>query len=89
MMSALPHVTTIGLPTRGSSGNPRAADVGESGLVVYFSQWVDLLPDGTPIEGKGVPPRIRVEKPVEAYNDADPTLRKALEILRERQKSKD
>jgi C-terminal processing protease CtpA/Prc len=88
MLAALPHVTTVGLPTRGSSGNPGQVDVGESGIVVYFSQWVDLLPNGTPIEGKGVPPKIRVEKPVEAYKDADPTLAKGLEVLRESIKAK-
>lgn len=88
MMAVLPHVTTVGLPTRGSSGNPGLVDVGESGLIVYFSQWVDLLPNGTPIEGKGIPPKIRVEMPLEAYKDADPTLAKGFEILREKQKLK-
>jgi RNA polymerase sigma factor (sigma-70 family) len=82
MLAALPHVTTVGLPTRGSSGNPSAVEVGETGLVVYFSRWVDLLPDGTPIEGKGVPPGVRVEFPADAYKDADPTLAKGLEVLR-------
>lgn len=82
MMAALPHVTTVGLPTRGSSGNPGPEEVGETGVVVYFSRWVDLLPDGTPFEGKGVPPAVRVEVPAEAYKDADPTLAKGLEVLR-------
>jgi RNA polymerase sigma factor (sigma-70 family) len=82
MLAALPQVTTVGLPTRGSSGNPAAVEVGETGLVVYFSRWVDLLPDGTPIEGKGVPPSVRVEFPAGAYKDADPTLAKGLEVLR-------
>jgi RNA polymerase sigma factor (sigma-70 family) len=83
MMKALPNVTTVGLPTRGSSGNPGPIEVGETGLTVYFSRWVDMLPDGTPIEGKGVPPSVRVERPLSEYRDADPTLAKALELLRE------
>jgi len=82
MMAALPQVTTIGLPTRGSSGNPGPVEVGETGISVYFSRWVDMLPDGTPIEGKGVPPAIRVDLPAKAYQDSDPTLTKALEVLR-------
>jgi hypothetical protein len=82
MMAALPQVTTVGLPTRGSSGNPAPVDVGDTGIVVYFSRWVDLLPDGTPIEGKGVPPTVRVDAPAEAYRGADPTLAKGLEVLR-------
>jgi hypothetical protein len=84
MMAALPHVTTVGLPTRGSSGNPGPVDVGDSGLIVYFSRWVDLLPDGTPFEGKGVPPKVLLNKSADAYEDADPTLSKGLELLREK-----
>jgi hypothetical protein len=82
MLAALPHVTTVGLPTRGSSGNPGPVAVGGTGLTVYFSRWVDMLPDGTPVEGKGVPPAVRVEAPADAYKDADPTLAKGLEVLR-------
>ncbi|HKA06114.1 MAG TPA: S41 family peptidase, partial [Gemmataceae bacterium] len=82
MLAALPHVTTVGLPTRGSSGNPGPVEVGGTGLTVYFSRWVDMLPNGTPIEGKGVPPKVRVDVAAEAYKDADPTLSKGLELLR-------
>src|SRR6185369_14051716 len=82
MLKALPHVTTVGLPTRGSSGNPGGVEVGDTGLTVYFSRWVDMLPDGTPIEGRGVPVKIKVEVPADGYKDADPTLAKALELLR-------
>jgi RNA polymerase sigma factor (sigma-70 family) len=85
MMVALPHVTAVGLPTRGSSGNPAPVDVGDTGLKVYFSRWVDMMPDGTPIEGKGVPVKVRVDVAADAYKDADPTLAKALEILRKKQ----
>jgi C-terminal processing protease CtpA/Prc len=84
MMRVLPHVTTVGLPTRGSSGNPGPVDVGETGLVVYYSRWVDLLPDGTPIEGKGVPPAVTVDEPAASYQTGDPTLEKGLEVLRKR-----
>jgi hypothetical protein len=84
MMYALPTVTTVGLPTRGSSGNPAPVAVGETGLVVYFSRWIDLLPDSTPIEGKGVPPAVKVDEPAESYRAGDPTLEKASEVLRKR-----
>ncbi len=82
MLAALPHVTTVGLPTRGCSGNPGTVEVGETGISVYFSRWVDLLPDGTPIEGRGVQPAIRVDAAAVRYKDADPTLVKGLEVLR-------
>ena len=51
---------------------------------MYFSRWVDLLPDGTPIEGKGVPVAVRVDRPAGAYKGADPTLAKGLEVLRKK-----
>jgi RNA polymerase sigma factor (sigma-70 family) len=82
MLTVLPHVSTVGLPTRGSSGNPAPADVGDTGLRVYFSRWVDLLPNGTTIEGKGVQPGVVLETTADAYRDADPTLAKGLEVLR-------
>jgi C-terminal processing protease CtpA/Prc len=84
MLTALPQVTPVGLPTRGSSGNPAPVEVGETGLSVYFSRWVDLMPDGTPIEGKGIPPAFVVDVAADRYKDADPTLVKGLEILRAR-----
>lgn len=87
MLAALPHVTTVGLPTRGSSGNPAPVEVGGTGIKVFFSRWVDLMPDGTMIEGKGVQPSIRVEAPADAYKTTDPTLLKGLEILRDRVKT--
>jgi C-terminal processing protease CtpA/Prc len=82
MLAALPHITTVGLPTRGSSGNPQGVDVGDTGLTVVFSRWVDLLPDGHPIEGRGVQPAVLLNFAPEAYKDADPTFAKGLEILR-------
>jgi hypothetical protein len=84
MMRALPHVTTVGLPTRGSSGNPAMVEAGETGIRVYYSNWVDMLPDGTPIEGKGVPPDILVNVASEAYRTEDPTLAAGLAVLKDR-----
>ncbi|MFN7140669.1 MAG: S41 family peptidase, partial [Limisphaerales bacterium] len=56
MMKALPHVTTVGMPTRGASGNPREHALDDTGVKVYFSSWVDMTPDGATFEGKGIPP---------------------------------
>lgn len=82
MMRSLPHVTTVGRRTRGSSGNPRPCSLPGVPVTVLYSRWVDMLPDGTPVEGRGVPPNILVELPEEAYKDADPTWKKAVETLR-------
>jgi hypothetical protein len=84
MMAALPHVTSVGLPTRGSSGNPQSVELGSTGIKVMFSRWVDLMPDGTIVEGRGVQPKIRVEVPTEQYQASDPTLEKGLQVLRQK-----
>jgi C-terminal processing protease CtpA/Prc len=82
MMRALPHVTTVGLPTRGASGNPQPVELAGGGVAVWFSRWVDLLPDGTPTEGVGIAPEVEVREPAAAYAERDPTLEKGLEVLR-------
>jgi carboxyl-terminal processing protease len=82
MMKCLPHVTTVGMPTRGASGNPNAKPLARTGLMVYYSSWVDMLPNGAIYEGVGIPPDIRVDLPSAAYAIADPTLEKGLGVLR-------
>jgi C-terminal processing protease CtpA/Prc len=84
MMMALPHVTTVGMPTRGASGNPKPYKLGGTGVTVTFSRWVDLLPNGETFEGRGIPPQVLVEEPASAYTERDPTLEKAFEVLREK-----
>jgi Peptidase family S41/Tricorn protease C1 domain len=86
MMKCLPQVTTVGLPTRGSSGNPMPFKLPGVPVTVIYSRWVDMLPDGTPIEGRGVPPEILVDLPEASYDIADPTWERALEVLREKVK---
>jgi hypothetical protein len=61
MLKALPQVTLMGRPTRGASGNPAPVRL-PNGVRVWYSRWLDLLPDGTPLEGRGVPPDVLVER---------------------------
>ena len=79
MMKALDHCQTIGQPTRGSSGNPAPVTL-PNGVEVWFSRWVAMEADGTPIEDRGVMPDMKVEHDPDA-ND-DPTFNKAIEILK-------
>lgn len=79
MMKAMDHVTLVGKPTRGASGNPRAVTL-SNGVRVWFSRWVSMEPDGTPIEGRGIQPDVEVEH----TDPGDPTFDKAVEILREK-----
>jgi C-terminal processing protease CtpA/Prc len=86
MFAALPNVTTVGSRTRGSSGNPKPVELKEVGVTVTFSRWVAMLPDGTPIEGRGVVPQVEAKFPASAFGAKDPVLEKALEVLKEKVK---
>ncbi len=81
MMKALPHVTLVGTATRGSSGNPKPFKLPGLPVRVWYSRWMDLLPDGTPVENHGILPDVLVEAPWEAYRDSDPTWDRAIELL--------
>jgi hypothetical protein len=76
MMAAIPGVVLAGRPTAGSSGNPAPVDL-PNGVTVAYSRWLDLLPDGTPLEGRGVPPG----RPLPHAGPGDPTFAAGLAIL--------
>jgi len=82
MLVCLPQVTSLGMPTRGSSGNPRPFKLPGLDVTVMYSRWVDMMPDGSPIEGRGVQPSVLVDLPPAAYQKSDPTWDKAMEVLR-------
>jgi hypothetical protein len=81
MMKAMDRCITVGKPTRGASGNPQPVQL-PNGLDAYFSRWISLDPEGTPIEDVGVQPEIVVEHVIGAA--ADPAYQKAKEILAEK-----
>jgi hypothetical protein len=86
MMTCLPNVKTVGRPTRGSSGNPKEFKLPGVPVSVVYSRWVDMMPDGTPIEGRGVVPALRVEPGESAFENADPVWDTAIADLRQRAK---
>lgn len=75
MMKQSPRVTTIGVKTRGSSGNPKSYPL-PNGLTIIMPRWEDYLPDGTLMEGKGIVPDITVEGSIRS---GDPVLKRAWE----------
>lgn len=76
MLAAIPGVVLAGQPTAGASGNPAPVDL-PNGVTVIYSRWVDLLPDGTPLEGRGVPPDVLLTH----EGPGDPTFAAGVEIL--------
>lgn len=78
MMGALDNVTTVGLPSRGATGNPQPFAL-FPGVNVWVPTQRGLMPDGTLIEGRGIPPDEEVGRGEEGK---DAALERALEILR-------
>lgn len=78
MMGALENVTTVGLPSRGATGNPQPFTLFE-GVKVWVPTQRGLLLDGTLIEERGVAPDEEVGPGEEGK---DPALERALAILR-------
>ncbi len=86
MLNCLPQVTTVGEATRGSSGNPAPFRLPGIDASVWYSRWVDMLPDGSPVEDVGIVPDVVLEISPDAYRDEDPTWERAISELRDRAK---
>jgi hypothetical protein len=88
MFEQCPQVTTMGDKTGGSSANPRRLEL-DCGIVVNVPRWLDMDPDGNPIEHVGIQPRVVISaKPEEFTDGADPVLEAALKHLRKTPKGK-
>lgn len=68
MMKNGANATLVGDKTFGSSGNPKPFDLG-NGVTVLVPNWEDCLPDGTPLEGKGISPDIKADFGTEGTKD--------------------
>jgi C-terminal processing protease CtpA/Prc len=79
MFEAAPGCTLVGERTAGSTGNPRALEL-VGGVTARVPRWLAAAPDGTPIEGHGVVPKLRFDAPADP--DRDPILDPLLESLR-------
>jgi hypothetical protein len=81
-LAQCPQVTTMGDRTAGSSGNPRQVNAG-AGIVVNLPRWIDMDPQGTPIDAVGIPPQQKIDaEPADFRGDNDPVLSAALAHLR-------
>jgi hypothetical protein len=81
MMTGAPQVTTMGDHTCGSSGNPEIVKL-PLDITVSVPQWIDYLPDGTPLDERGFQPRIPFQPAPGAFEgDRDDLLEAALARL--------
>jgi C-terminal processing protease CtpA/Prc len=82
MMKGATNVTTMGDHTCGSSGNPTVIQL-PLGMSVTVPRWVDLLPDGTPLDERGIQPQIKfVAQPGAFEGLRDDLLAEALNMLK-------
>ena len=82
MLRQAPACTVVGQPTGGSSGNPKPWDLGND-VVAMVPSWQDLRPDGTCFEGEGLAPDVLVTCTPADWQQGDPILRRALQVLAE------
>jgi C-terminal processing protease CtpA/Prc len=83
MLAQCPNVTTMGDRTAGSSGNPRRIEA-LGNITVNLPRWLDLLPNGEPLDKAGAPPDVPVNVSADEFtNETDPVLQAALTRLRE------
>jgi C-terminal processing protease CtpA/Prc len=83
MMKQGPGVQVVGQPTLGSTGDAVAHDLGNR-VLVELPRRQELRLDGTCYEGEGLAPDVFVPCTSRDLEQGDPTLEKALALLRER-----
>ena len=82
MMKQVPGCITLGARTGGSSGNPRAIDLG-NGTAVAVPRWQALRLDGSCFEGEGIGPDIEINALPKDFEQQDPILAAAIKKLGE------
>jgi carboxyl-terminal processing protease len=81
MMKQVPGCKLIGATSYGSSGNPQGYGL-PNGVVVYLPSWKDMMPDGAMFEGQGLAPDEAVRAETKDFEERDPVLEAALQLLR-------
>ncbi len=82
MMTGATNVATMGDRTCGSSGNPKLVNL-PLDMTVSVPQWIDYLPEGTPLDERGFTPQIRFKPEPGAFaGDRDDLLAASLARLR-------
>ncbi len=81
MMKQVPGCKLIGERSFGSSGNPKAVDLG-NGVRVFLPSWKAMRADGSVFEGKGISPDILAKTTEEELTIRDRVLEAGLSFLR-------
>jgi len=82
MMTGAPNVTTMGDHTCGSSGNPEMVNL-PLDMTISVPKWIDFLPDGTPLDERGVQPQVLFKAQPGAFEgERDDLLTAAIERFR-------
>ena len=80
MMKQVSRATLVGARSYGASGNPKPLPLG-NGVTVHLPSWRAMDAAGTPFEGVGIAPDVRVAVTPEQLKQTDPVLRHAVQLL--------
>lgn len=80
MMRQASRCTTLGMPTGGSSGNPKPYPLADE-LTLHLPSWVAMDAADRPFEGLGIPPDLLVEPSADSFRSGDPILSAALKEI--------
>jgi carboxyl-terminal processing protease len=83
MMKQAPGARLIGERTMGASGNPQPIQLA-NGVTVFIPSWQAVFPDGSPLEGRGIPPDVEVDSRGGDFSKSDPVLQRAVEWFGEK-----
>ncbi len=85
-IDAIPHITTVGRPSGGSTGQPLMFELPGGGSAFICSKR-DTYPDGRDFVGVGAQPDVTIAPTIEAVQSGrDPALERAVELLRDQLK---
>ena len=84
MLDGLDHVTLVGMPTNGSTGQPLFVDL-PGGGTAFICTKRDTYPDGRTFVGVGIQPDVRVATtPDDLRSGRDAVLERGVEVLRQK-----
>lgn len=81
MMSQGENVKTVGMPTYGSSGNPKPYEL-DNGITIYLPSWRAYTMEDQLIEGNGLQPDVLIKTSAADFKNGDMLLDKVLEMIK-------
>ena len=81
MMKQAPDAVLVGAASQGSSGNPQPVEL-DNGVTAFLPCWKAMTPDGSELEGVGIPARHLRQRDAQRFCDGRPRDRCSARHLR-------